>query len=137
MAQHKTLAERILFLRDETGKRKRITVRIGMPYWVETNREAACPVEVKGLYEDLADIHGSDPYQAVELAITFANTLLSKSQTKHRKLYWATGEPYSIKAPPSGRSSGDPRARLRWPGSGGQRKKGRASATVNLGVRLR
>ena len=99
MIRKEVLAERILFLKDEAGAKRKIAVRIGAPYWIRRSREAACSVEIYGLYEDLADIHGVDFFQAIELAITFVSKLLAARRSKHQKLYWPNGTEYSPLTP--------------------------------------
>lgn len=100
MARKRVVAERVLLMKDGAATPKKIVIRIGMPYWVQENQEAACPVEIQGLYEHLADIHGVDYYQAIELAIAFVNTLLAKSRSRRREVYWPSGAKYdTVRSP--------------------------------------
>lgn len=100
MMQAKLLAERSLILQQPDGSRKPIVVRIGTPYWVTEGQEAACPVEIEGMYEKLADVHGVDLYQALELAIQLVNYLLTAAKSKRQKLLWPDGRLYEIAVPP-------------------------------------
>ena len=70
------LAERKITIEEKDGSKKNILIQLGKPYWIMENEEAACPIAIKGLYDKLADIHGADFYQAIELAIQFVNILL-------------------------------------------------------------
>lgn len=103
MADKTTLAERTLLLQRPDGERDKIVVRLGAPYWVTRGEEAACSVEVEGLYETLPDVHGVDLYQALELAIQLTNTLLMSAHSKRQKLLWPDGKPYEFSAPSSPR----------------------------------
>lgn len=93
------LAERGLILEQKDRTKKNITVRLGKPYWVVEGREAACPVAIQGLYDNLADVHGVDLYQALELAVQLVNTLLVAAASKQQKLLWPSGERYEIASP--------------------------------------
>jgi hypothetical protein len=53
-----------------------VTVSIGTPY-PRGNGSWACPVELKGLHERLADIVGDNSLQALCLAVQLAGTLLA------------------------------------------------------------
>lgn len=101
MAMTKVLAERNLILQQPDGTRKQIVVRISTPYWVTEGQEAACPVEIEGMYGKLADAHGVDLYQALELAMQLVNTLLAATKSKHQELLWPDGQPYELTAPSS------------------------------------
>lgn len=89
-----TLVTRELIVEREDRSRQLIVVRIGKPYWVSENVEAACPVQIEGLYSKLADVHGVDLYQAVQLAMQLAETLLGSAAGKKQRLLWPSGERY-------------------------------------------
>jgi hypothetical protein len=76
-----------------TTNRKELTIRIGVPYWVEEG-VAACPVEWDGLFEkeQLADARGMDLLQALHFAADI-DPLLDKLRAKY-DFYWPSGEPY-------------------------------------------
>jgi hypothetical protein len=92
MTETSIIAERTLLLQQPDNEIKKIIIRIGMPYWVIVGEEAACPVAIEGLYEKLPDVHGVDPYQALELAMQLTSTLLVSS--KGQKFLWPDGVPY-------------------------------------------
>ena len=58
------------------GERHRIVVKLGRPYQTSTG-EWACPVKIRGLYNNLCDIHGQDSLQALCLATSLVRTLLN------------------------------------------------------------
>ena len=90
----KIIAERkLIFVPKGTKTRKELTIRIGVPYWVEDG-VAACPVEWDGLFEkeELADMRGMDLLQALHLAADI-DPLLEKLRNKY-DFYWPTGESY-------------------------------------------
>jgi hypothetical protein len=92
------VAERELILeqtdRNRQKLRKRVVVQLGKPYWITRGQEAACQVCIRGLYEDLAPIRGSDPYQALEMAILFVDMLIGSTPRKRRRFLWPHGERY-------------------------------------------
>jgi hypothetical protein len=89
-----TLVTRELIVEREDRSRQPIVVRIGKPYWVSENVEAACPLQIDGLYSKLADVRGVDLYQAVQLAMQLAETLLQSAALKKHRLLWPSGERY-------------------------------------------
>ncbi len=94
MKASSTLVIRELIVEREDRSRQPIVVRIGKPYWVSENVEAACPLQIDGLYSKLTDIRGVDLYQAVQLAMQLAETLLQSAALKKQRLLWPSGEPY-------------------------------------------
>ncbi|THD60988.1 hypothetical protein [Phenylobacterium sp.] len=72
-----------------------MTLQIGAPYHCNTG-EWACPVDLS-LYEGLSDIRGEDSYQALCLAIRFAQNLLQGFVDDGGKLL-VGGEPFPIEA---------------------------------------
>jgi hypothetical protein len=99
MEKSQVLAERKLWIENtEDGLRKEVILRIGYPYWVVENEEAACSVEIYGFFEalqnqEIKDIQGIDLLQAIELSLFFLNNFLMNIPDKY-KVYWLDGEPY-------------------------------------------
>lgn len=61
---------------DRSGNKINIRARIGLPYPSKEFNSWACPVAVDGLYENLADQHGVDSWQAVRLSQKLVSSLL-------------------------------------------------------------
>lgn len=97
MIEREVFAERRLLLRKARQKQD-VVIRIGKPYWVSPDIEAACSVEVTGIAEKLADIRGIDLLQALELAQGLANRLLKSAVAQGAKLTWPDGRPYFEKS---------------------------------------
>ena len=70
-----TVATRTLVGRVPTRGEFDITASVGMPYRCEGG-DWACPVSLRPLFDDLADIHGIDSLQALRLAIELVHTLM-------------------------------------------------------------
>jgi uncharacterized protein DUF6968 len=104
VVEAEVIAERRLLLRVGQWKQD-VVIRIGKPYWVSPDVEAACPVEVTGIAEELADIRGVDPLQALELAQGLVNRLLKSAAARGAKLTWPDGSPYFGKPPSKSRRS--------------------------------
>ena len=58
-----------------TGERFTISVEIGRPYKTEDG-PWACPVKIRGLYDNLPDIRGEDALQSLCLAASLVRSLL-------------------------------------------------------------
>jgi hypothetical protein len=87
----KHIAERKLLLEDiETGERRSLTIRVGMPYRKSEN-DFRCPTEYEGLYNKVVDISGVDEIQALSLACNV--DLMLKDHKKYR-FYWPNGDDY-------------------------------------------
>jgi len=87
------IAERkLVVLVKETGERKELTIRIGIPYWIPTDEIAACPIEWDGLFDNIADAKGIDLLQAIQLASDI-DPLLKLLQNKY-EFFWPSGEEY-------------------------------------------
>jgi hypothetical protein len=86
---------KLLLERKSDGARRVVTLRVGRPYWIKKNVEAACDVEAKGLFSDRRAIHGVDTLQALELAAGFMTVLL-KGLTRHYRIYWPDGYRYAL-----------------------------------------
>jgi len=66
------------FVGERDGRQFEITVDIGQPYqWGTDPEEWACQVALRGLHENLPDVHGLDAFQAFCLAARFVLTLLA------------------------------------------------------------
>lgn len=86
------IAERHLILEViESGERRALTIRIGVPYWLPGEQFALCPRQYEGLFDSVADAVGTDTVQALELATDIDSML--RPQSRYR-FYWANGEPY-------------------------------------------
>jgi hypothetical protein len=70
------IAETSCTVKTPSGEVRDVQVRIGCPYQI-SETEAACPVAVDGLYENIPDIHGIDTFQALILAIEFVRSIMT------------------------------------------------------------
>ncbi len=77
-----------------TGERVPVVVEIGRPYDVRDGGAecAACPVVLRGLYDDLHVIHGDDTFQALTLTVVFVEKLLSGFTAKGGRLLFKNSE---------------------------------------------
>lgn len=90
----KVLIERQLILKNQDARsRSKIKILIGIPRWTKKGREAACPVAIEGWLGRVADIRGIDPMNAMEMALSFSNSLL-KQLPPPKKLTWLNGDSY-------------------------------------------
>ena len=64
-----------------SGERKTIHIAIGRPYAM-SSKEAACPIEMAGLYPNIRDIRGADTLQALTLAVEFVKITIQKWEEK-------------------------------------------------------
>jgi len=87
IAERELIAEVI-----ETGVRKHLTIRVGMPYWLPDDEFASCPVEWDGVFERIADAKGIDLLQALQLASDI-DPMLKMLRNKYN-FYWPSGEEY-------------------------------------------
>jgi hypothetical protein len=88
------LAERTLLMeRDGDPKRRRITIKIGHPYWFEEDKEAHCPMEIVGLLSNMPAMRGSDFYMALIFALHFFNQTFMGPNSVDR-FFWPDGTPY-------------------------------------------
>ena len=83
---HSYIAEKILFLKDTDEEIKEVNLGIGLPYQKEEGYWA-CPIQLKGLFEDLSDVIGEDSFQALMLAQNLARTLLNALVEKGWNVY--------------------------------------------------
>lgn len=91
MAQFIAERKLIAVLKD-TGERKEVTYRVGVPYWAPGEEFASCPVEFEGIFSELADSKGIDELQALHLASDLDGFLVMLKEKYD--FYWLSGEPY-------------------------------------------
>jgi hypothetical protein len=95
------LAERKLyFVNSISGSKSKVVIRIGYPYWVVENEEAACPAYIDGeeyFLKDcrLQDIRGIDLFQALQQAISLLNHLFRNLPEKYI-VYHEDGAIYEV-----------------------------------------
>lgn len=90
------IAERkLLFSEKGTSERQNLTIRVGVPYWVNKDF-AACPLEWAGLVPEgeLAAPMGYDLIQAIRLA-TDVDAMVRGFGDKY-DFFWPDGEPYEV-----------------------------------------
>ena len=80
------IAEKILYLKNMDEAVKEVYLRIGQPYQKEDD-SWACPIQLKGLFDDLSDVSGEDSFQALMLAQNLARTLLNALVDKGWSVY--------------------------------------------------
>ena len=71
---------------DAQGDRRDVVVEIDRPYKTP-ERDWACPVAIRGMYDNLADIHGEDSLQALCLAASLVRTLLTAFVSDGGKIF--------------------------------------------------
>lgn len=69
------------------GRHFLIALRLGIPYEISPD-EWACPVAVEGLQKQLHDIHGTDAWQALQLAQNLQAQLLGYFIEDGGELFW-------------------------------------------------
>jgi hypothetical protein len=82
------IAERQVICERSNGERIRVTLRIGKPFRA-SDVDWACPVEAEGLFENLADIHGIDSFQALVLAQGLLRSLMYGEIENGSTFWWA------------------------------------------------
>lgn len=89
------IAERRLVISDKNNlnKKTEIVIKIGAPYWIVDNIEAACPVAIEGLVENIEPIRGIDFIDSMRIAIQFIDDLL-RSILENKNIEWLSGESY-------------------------------------------
>jgi len=80
------IAEKIIYLKDTDDAVKEVNICIGQPYQKEEGYWS-CPIQLKGLFEDLAEVNGEDSFQALMLAQNLARTLLNALVEKGWNVY--------------------------------------------------
>ena len=89
------IAERMLILEDiQTGEKRNLTIRIGLPAWDENKEFAFCAVEFEGLFKKFADIRAMDTLHALELASNV--DLVLRGYSDKYRFYWSDGELYDV-----------------------------------------
>src|ERR1700722_575519 len=78
------------------GKAFSIELSIGTPYRCETG-EWACPVALRGLYDQLPDTRGNDSFQALCMAVGLAQNVLHGFRENGGKLL-VGAEEFSLEA---------------------------------------
>ena len=89
------IAERTIYLKYIDGEVKEVNIAIGQPYQKEAG-SWACPIQLKGLFEDLTDVNGEDSFQALMLAQNLARTLLKALSEKGWHVYTDTNNDVDI-----------------------------------------
>jgi hypothetical protein len=89
IAERRLIAESTL-----DGKRKDVTIRIGIPYWIEEGEIAGCAVRYDGLFPVFNDRKGTDLLQALQIASDIDIVLAAMSD--EFKFYWPSGELYEL-----------------------------------------
>jgi hypothetical protein len=89
------LQRELLMSRPGQTEKTPLVLQIYKPYWTEENSEAACPLKLNGLLENLPAIRSIDPISAVQQAIEFADTTLRALQEQEGfRFYWTSGDDY-------------------------------------------
>lgn len=81
------IAERVILAVSQDGSTCEVHLGVGTPYEI-TEDEWACPVRLDGLHDNLRDQHGSDSWQALQLAFRLIEQLLTYFVEDGGKLYW-------------------------------------------------
>lgn len=81
------LASRAIAAVSSAGRHFQITLRLGIPYEISPE-EWACPVAVEGLQVQMHDIHGTDAWQALQLAQNLQAQLLGYFIDDGGELFW-------------------------------------------------
>ena len=89
------IAERRLFIteKNELNKKSEIIIKIGAPYWIIDSIEAACPVAIEGLFENIEPIRGVNFIDSMRIAIQFIDDLL-RGIWENKNIEWPSGESY-------------------------------------------
>ena len=86
MSQKEFIAERKLRAVNPDGSVFKVVARLGKPYPISKN-EWACSVSLEGLNNNLADQHGIDSWQALQLSSKLVAELLANFVNKGGKLF--------------------------------------------------
>ena len=87
MTESEHVAERTLIAVRPDGSEQRITLAIGTPYRASEG-DWACPVALDGLHPDLANQHGVDSWQALQLACQLVARLVASFVEGGGLLLW-------------------------------------------------
>ena len=81
---------------DPKGREFTLTLGVGQPYAVSPD-DWACAAYVGGLYDRLADQHGIDSWQSLQLAYQLIARLVGHFVQSGGQLFWPEGrEPISL-----------------------------------------
>ena len=88
------LAERTLLMeRDGDPKRRRITIKIGYPYWFEEGRKRAVRWRSSDCCSNMRALHGMDFYMVLIFALDFFNRSFMAPDSANR-FFWPDGTAY-------------------------------------------
>jgi len=87
MTTQAAIATRMVLAIEPNGREFGLTFGVGQPYQVSPDLWA-CPVLMDGLHERLADQHGVDSWQALQLACQLIAQLLGHFIEDGGKLCW-------------------------------------------------
>ena len=90
MQSERFIAERIVHALASDGRSFEIGLGIGKPHQISAD-EWACAVQVRGLHDQLSDMHGIDSWQALQLACQLAAQLLGSFVEDGGRLFWEEG----------------------------------------------
>lgn len=89
------IAERMLILEDiQSGEKRNLTIKIGLPTWDKHKEFASCLVEYEGLSKKFTDVRAMDTVHALELASNV--DLVLRGYIDKYRFYWSDGEPYDV-----------------------------------------
>lgn len=92
-----SVVERELMIEDPAGRRDPILVRVGVPRWFsDAHDQAVCPVRIDGLHVEEKEIRGSDPFQALELALAFVQQHIDSAGGGSKRVVWPDGQVYGF-----------------------------------------
>jgi hypothetical protein len=81
---------------EPTGERLTLYVEIGKPYKT-SDGPWACPVRIRGMYDNLVDIRGQDSLQAFCLAASLVRSLLTGViENGGQLLHPSSNDPYEL-----------------------------------------
>ena len=84
------LIEKNIFGVSSNGEEKNISIKIGAPRQTDED-DYSCTLKISGLYHNLPEVIGFDPWQAVTLSLGFVHQNLSLFIKEGGKLYWEKG----------------------------------------------
>jgi hypothetical protein len=90
MQHDRLIADRMVHALASDGRSFDISLGIGKPYQVSAD-EWACAVQVRGLHDQLSDMHGIDSWQALQLVCQLAAQLLASFVEDGGRLFWEEG----------------------------------------------
>lgn len=90
-----TIAETTVIMVSPKGEKTPIHLEIGCPYRI-SGKGAACPVAMRGLYDELPDIHGADTLQALGLALGLMRQMIQHWEEQGHVFQHEYGQPFSF-----------------------------------------